>query len=265
MPFNLVVHSEAAPGANGYIVTAVGTRYARLDNNDAIKITAETPYLLWLYHGAIATGGRTVLVQPGRVNKSFQKCNLLADEDPTMGFHDFMEHPVKLKAGAKMRAQSINAADEATMIAYALSTGFVSPRGFHVDEVITGTSPTTLAAVATWEDCPIVWNEDPPAGDWSVVGMRAGTFLAANHYTAAARLVIPGHPEYRPGVLCGKNEADYEEYQSVTIEPYVWWGNVGIVFTAPESVPNVEYCSNSLDTHETVTLFLQKAGGNNRR
>lgn len=266
MPFNLVCHAEAAPGANGFIVTAAGTvMYPRLDANDAIKINNVTPYMGWLFHSAEATGGRSVLVQPGKVNKAFQKCALTTDNDPNQGFHDFMENPVMLKTGAKMRAQSINAADEDTMIAYALSTGKFNKSNFHIDEVITGYSATTLAAVATWEDCPITWNEDPPAGDWSVVGMRAGKFLAANSWSAVARLNIPGHPEYRPGVPCGIQEADYEEYQSVTNEPYVMWGNCGIVFTAPEQIPNVEFCSLSLDTHETVTLYLQKASGNNNR
>lgn len=151
------------------------------------------------------------------------------------------------------------------MIAYALGTGDFTKRGFHVDEVISGFSATTLAAVSTWETVPITWNQDPPAGDWSVVGMSAGKFLAANSWSAVGRLVIPGHPEYRPGVPLALMEADFEEYQSVTMEPYVWWGNIGIIFTAPEQMPNMEVCSNSLDTHESITLYLQKAGNQGRR
>lgn len=259
MPFNVVCHAEAAPGANGLVVTAANTvMYPRFDANDAIKINSVTPYLLWVYYSAAATGARAVLAQPGRVNKSFQKCCLNTDNDPSQGFDDFMENPVKLQPGSKLTAQSINAADEDALIAYALGTGGFNKKGFHIDEVISGYSATTLAAVATWENCAITWNEDPPQGRYSIVGMRAGTFLAANHYSSVARLIIPGHPQYRPGVPCGLMEADYEEYQSVTYEPWVIWGNIGIIFQAPEQIPLVEFCSLSLDTHENVTLYLQK-------
>ena len=70
MPFNVVAHIETTPGAGTVPIATVGgtSLYARLDANDAIKTTTITPFLLWLYHTAHATGGGAILRQPGKVD-----------------------------------------------------------------------------------------------------------------------------------------------------------------------------------------------------
>lgn len=261
MPFNLVGAGEATPGTGTVnLAFPQDDRYARLDGNDAIKITKDLGFLLGVFFGAISTGARALIRQPGEIDKSFLKCCLLADVDLTQGYQDLFRSPIALKVGSKLEAMSVNGTDEDTLIGLLLGTGYVAPAPFTIDEIIDGFSDTTIATAMVWNPCPITWNQDLKAGKYSIVGMRGSVFLAAAAWACLMRLVIPGNPLWRPGVPCTIAEADHEELQSQTMEPWTIWGDMGVTFRAPEEMPNIEVLSNALHTDENIQLMLKKVG-----
>jgi hypothetical protein len=161
----------------------------------------------------------------------------------------------------KLTGISVNATDEDTIIGAALGSGKITQQALdnaNPTQIIHGYGDTTVTA-NTWTDCAITWNEDLTPGTYEVVGMRAGIFLAANLWSGLMRLVIPGQSDWRPGVPCVLMEADHEEYQSVTFEPYAHWPIMGVTFT-DNNMPNVEVCSSSAVTDENVELMIQKVG-----
>lgn len=259
MPFNLIGASEAAPGTGTVnIAFPADDRYARLDNNDSIKITKNLEYLLGLIYSAESTGARALIRQPEKIDKAFLKCSLTSDLDPVLGYEHLFKNPIKLEAeGEKLEVLSVNATDEDTIIGLLVGTGVINPEPFTIDEIIDGFSDTTITA-NQWTNCQITWNQDLKKGVYSVVGMRGSVFLAANPWTSLMRLDIPGNPMWKPGVPATIAEADHEELQSQTYDPYVMWGDIGVTFKAPEEMPNVQCLSPSAITDENIQLFLKK-------
>lgn len=260
MPFNLIGATEATPGTGTVnIAFPQDDRYARLDANDSIRLTPEMKMILGVLYSAESTGARALIRQPKRTDKSFLKCSLTTDLDPTQGYEHYFKSPLPLNPKGKLQALSVNATDEDTIIGLLLGNGFIDPKPFTIDEIIDGYSDTTITALA-WSDCPITWNQDLEAGKYSIVGMRASVFLGANLWTSLVRLDIPGNQDWKPGVPAGLAEADHEEFQSVTTEPYCIWGDMGITFNAPEQMPNIEVLSPSAVTDENIQLMLKKVG-----
>lgn len=260
MPFNLIAAAEAAPGTGTVNVAfPEDDRYARLDVADSIMITPNLAKVLGVLYSAESTGARALLRQPGEIDKAFLKCCLTTDVDPTQGYQDLFKTPIALKVGSKLQALSVNATSEDTLIGLLLGTGYINPAPFTIDEIIDGYSDTTITAL-TWHNVPVTWNQDLKAGVYSVVGMRASVFLAANPWTALARLNIPGNTAWKPGVPASIAEADHEELQSQTMEPWTIWGDIGVTFKAPEQMPNIQVCSPAAHTDENVQLMLRKVG-----
>lgn len=260
MPFNIIGASEATPGTGTVNVAfPQDDRYARLDANDAIKVTKDLSYLLGVAYSAISTGGRCLVRQPGQIDKAFLKCRLSTDNDPTQGYEHLFKSPIPLKVGSKLELLSVNATDEDTLIGLIVGTGFLDPRPFTIDEIIDGFSDTTITANA-WSPCAITWNQSLKAGKYSVVGMRGSVWLTAAAWAALMRLVIPGNPTWKPGVPCTISEADHEELQSTTYEPFTIWGDIGVTFSAPEEMPNIEVLSPAAHTDENIQLMLKKVG-----
>lgn len=260
MPFNIIGACEATPGTGTVNVAfPQDDRYARLDANDSIKISADLQYLLGTYYAAASTGARVLLRQPGEIDKAFLKCCLNEDLDPVQGYEPLFKTPISLKVGSKLEALSVNATDEATLVGLLVGTGIINPQPQTVDEIIDGYSDTAVTAL-TWTQCPVTWNQDLKNGKYSVIGMRSSIFKAANPMISLARLSIPGHPQWKPGVPTTVAEADHEELQSQTYEPYVFWGDIGVTFQAPEEMPNLEVLALTANTDENVQLFLKKIG-----
>lgn len=258
MPFNLIGATEAAPGTGTVnIAFPQDDRYARLDANDSIKVTEDLAQLLGVLYSAESTGARALIRQPGEIDKSFLKCSLTSDLDQTQGYTDLFKSPIALKIGSKLQALSVNATDEDTIIGLLMGTGFLDPAPMNIDEIIDGFSDTTITA-NQWSPCAVTWNQDLKDGTYSIVGMRASVFLAANPWTSLIRISIPGNPIWKPGVIATIAEADHEELQSQTMEPWVLWGDMGVTFKAPEQMPNIEALSPSAITDENVQLYLKK-------
>lgn len=258
MPFNLIGASEAAPGTGTVNVAfPQDDRVIRVDNGDAIKVPAHLKYLYGVLYAAESTGARLLLAQPSRSNKAFLKCALTADVDPVQGFEDYFRAPIALSVD-KLEALSVNATDEDTIVGLMLGNGMRANNPPTIDEIIDGYSDTTITA-NTWHPCPVTWNQDLKEGKYSIVGMRASVFLAANPWTSLVRVVVP-NPQWKPGVPATIAEADHEEFQSQSYEPYSVWGDMGLTFKAPEEMPNIEVLSPSAITDENIQLMLKKVG-----
>ena len=213
--------------------------------------------LLGVYSGAISTGGACLIRQPGEIDKAFLKSALITDNDVIKGYHDHYKFPIPLKVGSKLQALSVNATDEDTLIGLALGTGYLDPKPQLVDEIISGFSDTTITALQ-WSQCAVTWNQDLKSGTYSIVGMRGSVFLAANAWTALMRISIPGQPAWKPGVPAPVAQADHEEYQLTTYEPWKMWGDIGVTFKAPEQMPNIEVLSPAAHTDENIQLMLKR-------
>lgn len=252
--------SAATPGTGTVdIAFPSDDRYARLDNNLSIKLTKDMANLLGLFYSAISTGGRALLVQPKKIDKAFLKCCLSTDNDPTQGWHHHFRNPVALTPLAKLTARSVNATDEDTLIGMMLGTGFLDPKPMSIDEIIDGYSDTTIDANA-WSDCEITWNQDIEEGLYSIVGMRGSVWLTANAWSALMRVNIPGNPSWKPGVPATIAEADHEELQSQTYEPWTFFGDMGVTFRSPEQMPNIQVLSPAAHTDENIQLMLKRVG-----
>lgn len=259
MPFNLIGANEAAPGTGTVNVAfPQDDRYSRFDSNDSIRISKGMLHLLGVLYAAESTGARALIRQPKQTDKAFLKCALTTDLDPTQGYEHYFKNPIKLVEG-KLEAFSVNATDEDTIIGLMLGSGYIDPKPQTIDEIIDGYSDTTATAL-TWSDCTMTWNQSLAKGTYSVIGMRASVFLAANLWTTLVRLNIPSNTLWKPGVPATLAEADHEELQSQTFEPWNFWGDIGVKFNAPDQMPNIQVLSPSAVTDENVQLALKKVG-----
>lgn len=260
MPFNVVGFSEATPGTGTVAVAPAGNETLYRTVNDDLYVTAAAPYVLGVFYAAESTGARALLRQPGITDKDFIKGCLTTDNDPNQGWTHLFNRPVPLTVD-KLNAYSVNATDEDTLIGLLLGNGKISQASLdrvNPTHVINGYSDTTITA-NSWSNCPITWNEDLPSGIYEVVGMKVGVYLAANAWSALARLNIPGNNAWRPGVPCVIMEADHEEYQSITDEPYCDFPLMGVQFDHLH-LPSLEVLSPSAHTDQNIQLTLVKVG-----
>lgn len=258
MPISIIGATEAAPGTGTVnIAFPLDPLYARLDANDAIRVGPQLQYLLGVIYAAESTAARVLIRQPAHVDKSFIKSMLTTDLDPTQGYTHLFSSPIPLEVGSKLEVLSVNATDEDTLVGLIVGTGYIAPKPDMITDIIDGYSDTTITANA-WTDCSISWNQSLKAGTYSIVGMKASAYLAANLWTGLTRLTVPGHPEIRCGVPTALAEADHEEYQSVTFEPYSYWGDLGMTFEAPNEMPNISCLSPSAWTDENIMLMLKR-------
>lgn len=258
MPISIIAAGEATPGTGTVnIAFPLDPLYSRLDGNDAIRVTPDLQYVLGVHYAAATTAGSILLRQPAQVDKAFIKSQLYTDNDPTQGYTHMFNRPVPLEANSKLELLSVNATDEVTSVGLILGTGYVAPKPDIVTDSISGYSDTTITAYA-WTDCAITWNQSLKQGVYSIVGMKASAYLAANLWAGFIRLQVPGHPEIKCGVPAALAEADHEEYQSVTTEPYTYWGDLGMTFEAPQQMPNISAWSPSAWTDENIQLLLKR-------
>jgi hypothetical protein len=243
MPFNLVGFTEATPGTGTVNVAPGGNEQHYFTSGDNLKVTPEAPYVLGVLYSAESTGARAILRQAKMIDYDIIKGCLTADVDTIQGWTHLFGRPLPLRVD-NLQALSVNGTDEDTIIGVMLGSGKIRQSDLDAvnpTHVITGYGDTTITA-NSWTHCPITWNETLDAGTYEVVGMRASVFLAANPWTALARLVIPGATNWRPGVPCAIAEADHEEYQSITREPWKDFPLMGVQFDV-DHMPNIEVLS----------------------
>lgn len=263
MPFDVIGWSEAAPGTGTVGITrgANDTLMSGAGDDINLKSDQNVYTLLGLLYAAESTGARALLRQPDlKLDHEFLKCALTPDLDPIQGYEHSFGQPLPLIGDSALTALSVNATDEDTIIGALVGNAPISQA--MLDKVrpthkISGYGDTTITA-NTWSTCALTWNQDLPAGKYAVVGMRASAFLAANNWLGLARLLIPSKTNWRPGVPLALAEADHEEYQSITAEPWARWPLMKDVYIDNNHMPNIECLSPAAHTDQNVELLLQK-------
>jgi len=259
MPTNLVAFCETTPGTGIVPVAPGANEQLYTVSGDDLKIPKETLHVLGIMYSAISTPGRVILRQPKQIDRDFMRSVLQAGIDQSLGFTDLFARPITLR-NDKLTVYSVNATDEDTLIGLILGDGKITQAmKDQVDPThfIHGFSDTTLAVASTWQPIPITWVETLDSGIYEVISMRVGVYLAANLWTALARLSIPGSQTWKPGVVCNTMGADHEEYHSCVKEPWTDWPLMGIKFDT-DHMPNIEMISTSLITDQNIELGLQK-------
>ena len=257
MPFNVIGWCEATPGT-GTVNLAAGLGDNLYETNgDYISVTAEAPYLIGLFGIGTSTLGDVLIRQPKMIDLAFKKTSLVADVAPLCSFTNLLGRPFELRPGYT-QALVVNATDEASLVGCFLSTGKITQTmldAVNPTHLISGYSDTTVTAY-TWSHVPITWNQTLEKGTYEVVGMRATIFGQTE--MGLARLSIPGNKTWMPGVPCGQASADHEEWQSLEEMPLYHWPLMGVRFSVPGQMPNIEVLAIAADTDENVELMLQR-------
>ena len=264
MPFDLIAFGEATPGTGtNPLAGALNDTLYRTDGDDIqLKVSPANWYLIGSFYAACSTGARALIRQPGLGNDyCHQKCALETDLDPTQGYEHYFGRPLPLIGNEKLNVLSVNATSESTFVGLMIATAPFSQAlldSVRPTHLISGYSDTTLTAY-TWTPCVVTWNQDLPKGEYAIVGMRAGNWLTGDGQTMSlTRLLIPGKTQWRPGVPAALIEADHEEYQSVTNEPWVHFPKMSDISFPNTNMPNIEVFSPGALTDENIQLLLQK-------
>jgi hypothetical protein len=264
LPFDLIGWTEATPGTGTVkLAGGLGDNLYSVNGDDITLKGAQKYYALLgvLYH-AVSTGARALLRQPSlHLDHEFIKCALSADLDPSQGMHWFPNRPLPLYGNEKLNALSVNATDEINMVGAWIGDKQIPNASLDLmpTQRITGYADVTVTA-HTWTDVAITWNQDLPVGKYIPVGMRASIFKASGPTIALARLVIPGNNDWRPGVPMAVAEADHEEFQSVTHDPWSKWHEMPELIFTNTLMPNIEVLSTVASTDENVELLIKKVG-----
>jgi len=260
MPFNAVGFTEATPGTGTVPLAPGGNEQLYRVAADDLYVTKEAPYILGVLAAAVATGARAILRQPKLIDYDIIKVAEDGMSSPSCAYSHYFGRPLPLRVD-KLNALIVNAGDEAAIIGLLLGSGKITQSmldAVNPTHVINGYADQTVTAY-DWTHCAMTWNETLDAGVYEIVGMRAGTYIAAAWQIGLARISIPGSQTWKPGVLTTRMLADHEEYQNARFEPYSRWPLMGVRFDT-QHMPNIEVLSAAAITDENVELTLQKVG-----
>jgi len=261
MPFDMIGFAEATPGTGLVNLTAAlgDTLYRFVD--DDIILKKEINSLLGGFYSAVSTPDNYRFRQPTLMtDHQLIKSMLEADVDPSWGYTHLFGRPLPLVPGEKLNCLSQNATDETTLVGAIVGNAPISQS--MLDSVrpthsIIGDGDTTLTAM-TWTACPITWDQDLPKGDYAIVGMKFGYYIAAAPLACLARIVIPGNTDWRPGVPGSLMVGAHCELEDAVTLPCWDWPLMSKVVFPHTNMPNIECLSNAAITDQTVELLLQK-------
>jgi len=261
MPFDMIGWAEATPGTGLVALTAgVNDTLYKYDADDII-LKSEINSLLGAFYSAVSTPDNYRFRQPSLMtDHQLIKGMLEADVDPAWGYSHLFGRPLPLVPGEKINALSQNATDETTLIGAIVGNAPITQAmldSVHPTHSIIGDGDTTVTAL-TWSACPMTWDQDLPKGSYAVVGMKFGYYIAAAPLAALARIVIPGHTDWRPGVPGTLMSGAHCQFENASYLPAWHWPLMRKVVFEHNSTPNIEVLSNAALTDQTVELLLQK-------
>lgn len=263
MPFSLVGWAEAAPGN----AAVVGVTRAALDslftggNGDYITMRPEVKALLGLFYGVESTPG---YIRVKQANQKYPVVKLLGN-DIEGGilkpfWSDYRRHPIALKPGEDMIAQTFNATDEDTMIIAAVGTGPIKPdEGDQPKDIFTlrGTVDFTQVAL-TWTTGAVTWSESLEAGTYKVLGLKGWCYKAANPGYAAIRLLGLKDPNFRPGSIAPLITADKTTILQPEDDVFGYWGEMEGIEFDNTALPSVEALSPYANTDMVLEMMCLK-------
>jgi hypothetical protein len=261
MPFDMIGFAEATPGTGLVnVAAAINDTLYKYDGDDII-LKKEATHLLGAFFSAVSTPDNYRFRQPSLMtDHQLIKGMLEADVNPIWGYTHLFGRPLPLVGGEKLNALSQNATDETTLIGAIVGNSSISQN--MLDSVrpthsIIGDGDTTVTA-NTWSPCAMTWDQDLPKGDYAIVGMKFGYYIASGPLAALARIVIPGNTDWRPGVPGALMGAAHSKFYDAGYLPCWHWPLMNKVVFPHTSTPNIEVLSNAALTDQTVELLLQK-------
>ena len=272
MPFDVVAWYESAAKATLLPIDAVLDDVYKVVGDD-IEVKPEAPFLIGSAYLATSTPKYYEFRQPSiSVPYRFYRCALTTGVDGRLAFTNLFRRPMTFMPKEMINAYVMNASDEINMVFAWLSSGHclqtdmnhgVAPHpkdGVGGRYHITGYSDTTITA-GSWFDVPITWDQDLPAGVYSIIGMRVGGYLAAAAAYGAARLVLRGSGRscWRPGVLLTELGGDKTLMSALHCNDYTLdrWPLMPEIAFDHDQMPDIEVCAAAALTDEVIDLFVQ--------
>lgn len=261
MPFDIVAFLETQTATALSGMATVPDRYYNQVLDD-LKVKDQARYLAGLLQIGVTTPKYCEVRQPSlKVPYRFYKAALSTVVDHRAGFTNLLNRPLPLYAKEKLNVYVQNATAEYSVVCLWLSNGKITQGS--IDAVnpthkITGYADQTLT-VNVWNAVPITWDQDLPKGEYAIVGMRVGTYLAAST-PLVARLLLKGKEAgaWHPGVISNEITADKTiDVNNLTGPDQVWPLMPEISFT-DDLMPDLEMLSLTADTDHIVELDLVK-------
>lgn len=267
--FDMMGWTQAAPGTGAVQITAGLNDFLRHNADlDGIITLPRHQWLIGLFYATCATGERAMLRQTGlNLDHEFIKGALMGDNDPSQGYSDHFGVPLPIVAGETLWALSDNAGDEDTIIGAMIGSSAIrtsAKEAISATDKIIGQGDQAGTAL-TWTQADMTWNQTPKKGRYAILGMKAGLFEGVHGASLSlVRLLVPGMLDWRPGVPSAIMEADHEEYQSVTAEPWHIWGQLstprGVYSFTDDQLPNIEFLSVDSMDDQNVELLIRRIG-----
>jgi hypothetical protein len=261
LPFDVVAFVETQTAAALSGVAAVADRYYSVSGDD-LKVKAQAPFLAGLLQLGVTTPKYAEIRQPSlKVPYRFYKSALTTVVDHRAGFTNLLKRPLPLYPGEKMNAYVQNATAEYSVIAAWLSSGKITQAALDAvnpTHVITGYADSALTA-NVWNEVAITWDQDLPKGEYCIVGMKVGSYLATCN-PAVARLILKGEKAgaWHPGVITTEISADKTNFVNNLTGPDQVWPLMRDISFQHDEKPDLEMLSLTADADHVVELQLVK-------
>lgn len=258
MPFDIVawLETQTATALSG--VAAVADDVYRYSGDD-IYVKKRAPYLGGVLQVGVTTPKYMEFRQPSlKIPYRFFKAGLSTDADHVNAFTDLLQRPLPLYEGEKLNAYVQNASAEYSAIIAWLLSGRIPLASLAVNPThsITGYLDSALTA-NVWNTLSMTWDQSLEKGRYAVVGMKAGSYLAAGATPLVARLKLLDST-FRPGVITSELGGDKTLLQNVKIDPTQVWPLMQEISFEHDELPSIEFLSLTADTDHVVELLLQK-------
>ena len=258
MPFDVVAFLETQTATALSGVDAVEDEQY-VTSGDDLFIKKEAPWLGGVLQLGVTTPKYCETRQPSlKIPYRFYKSALTTVVDHRAGLDLFWKRLLPLYAEEKLNVYVQNETAEYSLVGLWLMSGRMNQAA--IDSVspthrITGYADQTLT-VNIWNDVTVTWDQTLPKGKYAVVGMKAGSYLAAST-PALARLKLLGCT-WRPGVVTDEITADKTLFVNHLYAPDEKWPLMNEISFRHNQMPNVQMLSLTADTDHVFELALQK-------
>ena len=256
MPFDIVAFLETQTATALSPVAAVADSQYRVSGDD-LYVKSNAPFLAGLLQIGVSTPKIAEIRQPSlRIPYRFVKSALSTVVDHRAGFNNFLKTPLPLYAGEKLNALVQNATAEYSVLVAWLSSGYITePVGVNPTHTLTADIDSTLT-VNIWNEISPTYDQDLPKGEYAVLGMKFGSYLATCN-PLVARLKCP-NTEYRPGVITTEITADKTLFVNAKNDIETMWGQMQGISFPHDNPPKIEVLSLTADTDHMLELICRK-------
>ena len=262
MPFDVVGFYKTQTATTLSSVTPVPDDIYKISGED-LTVQEGASWLVACLQLGISTPKYFEVRQPSlKVPYRFYRSQLCETTYIEPGFTNLAARALPLYAGEKLNVYLQNATAEVSMVALWLASGKCTKA--MIDAVnpthsITGYIDQALTA-GTWTRGTITWDQSLEKGTYAIVGMKAGTYKAANPMHAVLRLILPNR-EWRPGVCCSVMAGDKTlvDKQVNQDQLFTEWSLMPEISFDHDAMPQTaEILSGAANTDHVIELMLQR-------